>query len=135
MLSSWVLLYYPLLLYAWHIGNLQEILAELINQLLYDEYLVSHIDFQAFKFHHSFHLIFDKYMFLFLDDEIESKITTNSGEAESSAHPYCILTVTLLFQYFLLFPNQIRLLPLLPTPWHFILREHFLIITNLTVLI
>lgn len=59
MLSSWVLLCYPLLLYAWHIGDLQEILAELINQLLYDEYLVSHIDFQAFKFHHSFHLIFD----------------------------------------------------------------------------
>lgn len=45
-------------------------------------------------------------MFLFLDDEIESKITNNSGEAESSAHAYCILTVTLLFQYFLLFPNQ-----------------------------
>lgn len=59
MLSNWVLLCYPLLHYAWHIGNLQEILAELINQLLYDEYLISHTEFQAFKFHHTFHLIFD----------------------------------------------------------------------------
>lgn len=138
MLSSWVLLYYLLLHYAWHIGNLQEILAELITQLLYDEYLVSHTDFQAFKFHHPFHLIFDISNICF-----SSSMTRSSQKLlTTQERPRTLLTLTafsllftLLFQYFLLFPNQILLLPLLPTPWYFLLCEPFLIIINLTVII
>ena len=63
---------------------------------------------------------------------IQSKIIYCWGRGkERSTHHCCLLTVTLLHQYFPLFLNQILLLPLLQTPrslvWYFIPSQHRLI--------